>query len=69
MKCSLSLKYMYDATNSILTQDGNNADTRKKMHICPQKGKACHIDAIPVEVLCNVTSVSFLHILFNICFD
>ena len=34
-----------------------------------KKGKACGIDAIPVEVLCNVTSVSFLHILFNVCFD
>ena len=34
-----------------------------------KKGKAYGIDSNPVEVLCNVTSVSFLHILFNVCFD
>ena len=34
-----------------------------------KKGKACGVDAIPSEVLCNDTSVSFLHVLFNICFD
>ena len=37
--------------------------------ILQKKGKACGIDTIPVEVLCNVTSVSFLHVLFNVCFD
>ena len=34
-----------------------------------KKGKACGVDEIPSEVLCNDTSVSFLHVLFNICFD
>ena len=34
-----------------------------------KKGKACGIDAIPVDVLCNATSVSFLHVLFNVCFE
>ena len=33
-----------------------------------KKCEACGIDAIPLEVLQNDTSVSFLHILFNICF-
>ena len=34
-----------------------------------KRGKACGIDAIPVDVLLNDTSVSYLHVLFNICFD
>ena len=34
-----------------------------------KKGKASGIDQIPVEVLRNDTSVSFLHVLFNGCFD
>ena len=34
-----------------------------------KKGKASGIDNIPVEVLKNDTAVSFLHVLFNICFD
>ena len=34
-----------------------------------KKGKACGFDSIPVEVLCNDASVSFLHVLFNVCFD
>ena len=34
-----------------------------------KKGKASGIDQIPVEVLCNDTSISFLHVLFNVCFD
>ena len=28
-----------------------------------KKGKVCGIDAIPVDVLCNATSVSFLHVI------
>ena len=34
-----------------------------------KRGKAAGIDNIPVEDFKNDTSVSFLHILFNICFD
>ena len=34
-----------------------------------KKGKACGIDAIPIEVLKNDATVSFLHALFNVCFD
>ncbi len=34
-----------------------------------KRGKACGSDNIPIEVLKNDTSVSFLHVLFNICFD
>ena len=34
-----------------------------------KKGKASGIDNIPVDVLKNDTAVSFLHVLFNICFD
>ena len=33
------------------------------------KGKACGVDNIPVEVLNNDTSVAFMHTLFNICFS
>ena len=33
-----------------------------------KRGKSCGIDAIPVEVLRNDSSISFLHILFNICY-
>ena len=36
----------------------------KKAIDTAKKGKACGIDAIPVEVLCNVTSVSVLHIFY-----
>ena len=32
-------------------------------------GNATGIDNIPVEVMKNDTAVSFLHVLFNICFD
>ena len=36
----------------------------------PQKrGKASGIDNIPIQVLENDTAVSFLHVLFNACFD
>ena len=41
----------------------------KKVPDNSKNGKACGVDAIPSEVLCNDTSVSFLHVLFNICFD
>ena len=34
-----------------------------------KRGKATGIDNIPAEVLKNDTAVSFLHVLFNICFD
>ena len=34
-----------------------------------KRGKACGFDAIPVDVLFNDTSASFLHVLFNICFE
>ena len=34
-----------------------------------KRGKAAGFDNIPVEVLKNDTAVSFLHILYNICFD
>ena len=34
-----------------------------------KRGKSCGIDAIPSEVLCNDSSISFLHILFNICYE
>ena len=34
-----------------------------------KNGKACGIDEIPIEVLRNDTSVSFLYVLFNVCFD
>ena len=34
-----------------------------------KRGKATGIDNIPTEVLKNDTAVSFLHVLFNICFD
>ena len=41
----------------------------KKAIFNAKKGKACGFDNIPSEVLQNDMSVSFLHILFNICFD
>ena len=61
----------------------NNASYQQKMsynqHIsifevkeaidAAKRGKASGIDNIPVEVLKNDTAVSFLHVLFNVCFD
>ena len=41
----------------------------KKTIGAAKKGNACEIHAIPVEELCNVTSFSFLHVLFSVCFD
>ena len=41
----------------------------KKSFRLAKNGKACGIDESPVEVLRNDTSVSFLHVLFNVCFD
>ena len=41
----------------------------KKAVMNAKQGKACGFDNIPSEVLRNDTSISFLHILFNICFD
>ena len=34
-----------------------------------KKGKAFGVDSIPVDVLKNDTSVLFLHVLFNVCFE
>ena len=41
----------------------------KKAIDSAKRGKATGIDNIPIEVLKNDTAVSFLQILFNICFD
>ena len=41
----------------------------KKAIDATKRGKASGIDNIPVEVLKNDTAVSFLHVLFNVCFD
>lgn len=41
----------------------------KKAIFSAKQGKACGFDNIPSEVLRNDTAVSFLHILFNVCFD
>ena len=41
----------------------------RKVVFDAKKGKACGLDQIPYEVLCNDTSISFLHILFNICYN
>ena len=41
----------------------------KKVIDAAKRGKASGIDNVPVEVLKNDTAVSFLHVLFNICFD
>lgn len=41
----------------------------KKAIDSAKRGKACGIDSVPSEVLKNDTSVSFLHILFNVCFN
>ena len=34
-----------------------------------KRGKACGIDGIPAEALKNDCTVSFLHGLFNVCFE
>ena len=34
-----------------------------------KRNKSCGLDGIPVDVLKNDSAISFLHILFNICFD
>ena len=41
----------------------------KKAIDSAKRGKATGIDNIPTEVLKNDIAVSFLHVLFNICFD
>ena len=41
----------------------------KKAIDAAKRGKATGIDNIPMEVMKNDTAVSFLHVLFNICFD
>ena len=41
----------------------------RKVVFDAKKGKACGLDQIPYEVLCNDTSISFLHILFKICYN
>ncbi|XP_052808975.1 uncharacterized protein LOC128237452 [Mya arenaria] len=64
--------------NSYVTNDGNMdpclidgisvLEVRNAL-MSVNKGKACGVDNIPVEVLNNDASVSFLHVLFSICFD
>ena len=52
---------LFDAHISIL-EVKKAVDNAKKV-------KACGIDNLPVDVLCNDMSVSFLHIFVNVCFD
>ena len=40
-----------------------------KLFLILRKNKACGFDEIPAEVFRNNTSVSFLHILFNVCYS
>ena len=44
-------------------------DDRNIGHSVVDLCKAAGIDNIPVDVLKNDTSVCFLHVLFNICFE
>ncbi|MES9880570.1 MAG: endonuclease/exonuclease/phosphatase family protein, partial [Sedimenticola sp.] len=34
-----------------------------------KRGKACGVDGIPSEVLCNDAGVSYMHVFFNVCFS
>lgn len=41
----------------------------RKVVLDAKRNKACGFDSIPVDVLKNDTSISVLHILFNVCFS
>ena len=59
--CQTDIDPMFNAHISVMEV--------KKAVDSAKRGKACGIDGIPTEVLRNVPSVSFLHIIFNICFE